>query len=50
MFVICYGSPFEGLSLVGLFVNTEEAIQYAETCRNIRNETWHIVKLERVES
>lgn len=42
-YIVVYGNPCDGYSFFGPFVNTEEAINYAE---GLGENSWHIAALE----
>lgn len=45
-YVIAYGNPFDGLSLIGPFDRSEEACDYATLMP--RNHEWNVVELEAI--
>jgi hypothetical protein len=44
--VIVYGNVVDGIKLVGPFDDAEEACDYAEDCRTIRDAGWVIASIE----
>lgn len=47
MFVVISGNPFDGLKVHGPFEDGNEANEWASEARELKDETWWVVSVEK---
>lgn len=47
--VIVAGSPLDGLTIIGPFVTADDAIEYAQNHRGLRDDSWWVASLDQPE-